>query len=60
MSELLLEERFQHGFLAAELMHQAALAQAALLRNGIERQPARTIARDDRECRGKCGLAGPF
>lgn len=41
MNELLLEQRPQYRFLVAELVHQAALAQAALAGDGVQGQPPR-------------------
>jgi len=49
MRHLPVEQRLQHRFLGAELMHHAALAESALARDRIQRQPARPVARDDRD-----------
>jgi hypothetical protein len=42
------------------MVHHAAFAQAAFARNGVERQPARPVARNDDEGCVERDVAGSF
>jgi hypothetical protein len=60
MLDLMFQQRLYHRLLVAKLMHQAAFADAALARDGVQCQPARAVARDDGERRLNNGVSGFF
>jgi hypothetical protein len=54
------QQRLQDAVLAAELMQQSSLADAALARQGLERQFARTVTGKNGESRLNGGVARSF